>query len=219
MMARPGRRSPPPEGFSGRRLACSRGWRALRRAAGAGAGAGGSGARVSGRQRPPCAKGAAADCGQGMAQQHGAPTARSANRAGRPWDQSKQMGPALLPTPLSPARGQPLLAWLPANLQPLRARSHAWRPMSRPPPPRAVRHPVGGFVTGARAGIRLSLPSCRPALARGAPARAAPQGGWAEAASLYRLSPRQPGSRRCARFLSGQVLGLSGGTTALRSLE
>ena len=82
--------------------------------------------------------------------------------AGRP----KQMGPALLPTPLSPARGQPLLARLPANLQPLLARGHAWRPMSRPPQPCALRRPCGGFVTGARAGIRLSLPCCRPALAQ-----------------------------------------------------
>jgi hypothetical protein len=75
-MARPGRRSPPPEGCSGRRVACSRGWRALRRAAGAGAR--GSGARVSGRQRPPCAKGRRS----GLRTRHG-PTARGADSTGR----------------------------------------------------------------------------------------------------------------------------------------
>lgn len=67
-----------------------------------------------------------------------------------------QMGPASLPTPLSPARGRRLPhAWLTANRRLAHVRRRAWRPMSWP----SVAAPGGaavpeGFLTGARAGIR-----------------------------------------------------------------
>jgi len=45
----------------------------------------------------------------------------------------------------------------PANLRRLSLQGHAWRPMSSLPLPAPCGRPFGRFVTGARAGIRLSL--------------------------------------------------------------
>lgn len=74
-----------------------------------------------------------------------------------------QMGPALLPTPLSPACGRPvrlgLSAWLTSgepSVEPALA-GRAWRPMSSLLLPAPFGRPCQRFVTGARAGIRLSL--------------------------------------------------------------
>lgn len=78
---------------------------------------------------------------------------------------AKQMGPALLPTPLSPARGRCGFARLSANRPscfscsalgarcPCRVRQCA--------PAFAIPHRlVSRFVTGARTGIRLCFPVC-----------------------------------------------------------
>ena len=71
-----------------------------------------------------------------------------------------QMGPASLPTPLSPACGHPSLCNLPANLPMCLLRgilgARCLAPMRS-----VLRLPAPGFVTGARAGIRLSLLPCR----------------------------------------------------------
>jgi len=77
---------------------------------------------------------------------------------------TKQMGPALLPTPLSPARGYPVPCETSGGPSASLVAAHTWRPMSNPRSPNlttgVLRLAHGSFVTGARAGIRLSLLPC-----------------------------------------------------------
>jgi hypothetical protein len=128
------------------------------------------------------------------------------------------MGPAFLPTPLSPACGCAATARISGEPSILPAAAHAWRPMS------SLSLPC--LATGLARDLSPALApasgfrSCGPASAvRPKPSDVRRQRiRLAEAASLYRSrAARLGGFRRSARLPLGQVLGLSG-ATAFRSL-
>jgi len=83
----------------------------------------------------------------------------------------KQMGPALLPTPLSPVRGRSFPARFPANLPSRCSSAHLAPDVS------SIHASASGFVTGARAGIRLHLRTVRSVWAEAFSVQSAP---WAE---------------------------------------
>jgi hypothetical protein len=126
-----------------------------------------------------------------------------------------QMGPALLPTPLSPACGHPLLGGLPANLPSFMLAGHTWRPVSNLSLP--------GLATGP---ARVSSPALAPASGfRSCPAASfearSPQILAALRRCLAEVVPypiRACGGSGLAPVSitrSGQVSGLSGGSASL----
>lgn len=150
-----------------------------------------------------------------LARESGPQLAANARKAG---PMPMQMGPALLPTPLSPACGWSRSRCVRRTLPHLRW-GHAWRPMSHPSLP--------GPATGL---ARVSSPALAPASGL-APARLAFTA-WpkppvpaalrirvAETASLYRSQDRRKPACAFSTLLPfGQVLGLSGATASLPSL-
>ena len=115
-----------------------------------------------------------------------------------------QMGPALLPTPLSPACGRPLLVMRPANLPlhlpgaMLGARCLASRCL-------ALRPACQRFVTGARAGIRLrSGLVLRLSSGRSLPMFAAAPSHLPRPSSLYRSQELRLGGLRRFRCTSAR---------------
>ena len=73
-----------------------------------------------------------------------------------------QMGPAFLPTPLSPARGRLGLAFGLASL-PVCLRLRTWRPVSNPRPVMLARPSPCGFFRSCTALLRGSSPALAPA--------------------------------------------------------